>query len=140
MKINLKITLLFIIIFSSCNAQEETSSSIEFTYLAQTRGSYINITFTKDSLHLNSTEKNKIIDLNEKQRENILQEISKINLSEISLLIAPSNKRFSDRTLSAKFTFKKENEVYTSSDFDHENPPEKLKSLYSILKKIIKKG
>lgn len=140
MRIILKIPLLLIVIFSSCNAQEETSDSLEFTYLALTRGSYINITFTKDSLNLNSTEKNKTIDLNEEQRENILQEISKLNLSEINLLLAPSNKRFSDGTLSAKFIFKRANETFTSSDFDHENPPEKLKSLYSLLKKIIKKG
>ena len=136
-----KITpLLLVIIFSSCNAQNVSKDSIELIYIAQTRGSSLNITFKHNSLYLKSNESDKSLVLSKQQREKILEEVSKINLSEISNLKAPSNKRFSDGTLIAKFIIKKESETYTSSEFDHENPPKELKSLYVLLKFIIKKG
>jgi hypothetical protein len=140
MKCSKIITLLLVVLFSSCNAQDEANDSIELVYLAQTRGSSINITFKNDSLYLKSNESDESLVLSKQQIEEILEEVSKINLSEISNLKAPSNKRFSDGTLIAKFIIKKESETHTSSEFDHENPPKELKSLYALLKLFIKKG
>ena len=135
-----KVTLLIIVIFSTCNAQEGFNDSIEINYIAQTRGSYLNITIINDSLNLKSSESNKTLILSKKQREEIQDEVSKINLSEISDLEAPSNRRYTDGALSAKFSIKKAQQTFFSSNFDHENPPKELKPLYDLLKLYKKKG
>ena len=57
-------------------------------------------------------------------------------LSEIENLEAPTEKRFTDGALSASFTIKKDDVVYTSSDFDHQNPPKELKELYQFLEEF----
>ena len=93
MKFSKIIPLLLVVLFSSCNAQDASNDSIELMYLAQTRGSSINITFKNDSLYLKSNEGDKSLVLSNQQREEISEEVSKINLSEISNLKAPSNKR-----------------------------------------------
>jgi hypothetical protein len=139
MKFLKKLTLLIVLIFSSCSAQEETNNSLEVKYIAQTRGSFLNITFRNDSLYLKSTERNKTLLLSKEQSKEIQEKVSKIKLSEIRNLEAPSSKRYSDGALSAKFSIKKGQQTFLSSDFDHINPPKELKPLYDLLNLYIKK-
>ena len=140
MKLLKKITLLTLIVFSSCNAQEESNTNLEVIYYAQTRGSSINITFKNDSVLYKTNLKGKTILLSKEKQKEIQEEVVKINLEEISNLKAPSERRFTDGALSANFTIKRGSNVFISSDFDHENPPKELVPLYNILKEIIKKG
>ena len=128
------------VFFSSCIAQEESNTNLKIFYLAQTRGSFLNITFNENTISYKSNDKTVSLDLSETQIENITLEVSKINLKEIYKLTSPSNKRFTDGALSASFKIVKDNNEYVSSDFDHELPPKELVPLYNLLIGIIKKG
>ncbi|WP_147266208.1 hypothetical protein [Polaribacter sp. WD7] len=135
------ILTLFLIPLLACSAQqEETNKFIEITYSARTRGYQMTIIYKEDKLTVSSNISNKTISLTNKQQVKIQKEVSKIVLSEINNLKAPSDKRFIDGTLSASLKIKNNSGTYISSDFDHENPPKELRFLYLLLESIIKKG
>tara|TARA_R110001592_G_scaffold87871_2_gene259226 strand:- start:5053 stop:5385 length:333 start_codon:yes stop_codon:yes gene_type:complete len=90
-----------------------------------------------DTIAFKSDSEDKPIILSEIEVNNINDVISKIKLSKIADLIAPSNKRFYDGALIGRFTIKKNDTSYVSSDFDHENPPKELLALYKIVQKLI---
>lgn len=138
---NFNITLLlFVVLFTNCNAQQESlEGSLEIEYTARTRGSSVIIIYKENSLTLRSTSEDKLINLKEEDKKRIHVEVSKIKLSEIKDLKAPTEKRFTDGALSAHFVIKKEGITYVSSDFDHEYPPKELTMLYDTLIAIIKK-
>ena len=141
MKLFKKNIFFVLITFFACNAQQEvTNYSIALIYKAQTRGAQITITYKEDKIVFISGSDHKTIKLTKKQKQQIQIEVSKIVLSEINNLTAPSDKRFTDGALFASFQIKKNIDSYTSSDFDHKNPPEELKPLYILLESIIKKG
>jgi hypothetical protein len=138
MKVLKKITLLILIVFSNCIAQENSTEILEVSYFAQTRGSSLKITFKNDSVLYKTNLKDKTLVLSKHLQQKIQEEVKKLNLKEISSLKAPSNRRFTDGALSANFTIKTNTNVFTSSDFDHENPPKELIPLYNLLKKAKK--
>ena len=136
----LKITVPFIfIIFVSCSAQEKNKKEVfKISYKAETRGSFIIIHFKDSSLVLKSTSTDKSIVLSNAEVINIQNIASKIKLSEIGALIAPSNERYRDAALTGSFIILKNDTSYTSSNFDHGNPPKELQELYNILQKYLK--
>ncbi|ARV15720.1 hypothetical protein [Polaribacter sp. SA4-12] len=138
MKLLKKITLLLLIVFSSCIAQEDSNKIIEVQYVAHTRGTSLSITYKNDSVKYKTNSKDKTLVLSKHLQQKIQEEANKLNLKEISSLKAPSNRRFTDGALSANFTIKTNTNVFTSSDFDHENPPKELAPLYNIFKKAKK--
>lgn len=140
MKIIKKVFLLVVFTFLNCNAQEEIKSSLEVIYDAKTRGSFVLLKYTNNTLIYESSFKTNTVAINNKQKEELEEIIQKINLSEINNLTSPSTKRFSDGALSAHFIIKQGIKKYKSSDFDHENPPSELLDLYHKLINIIKKG
>ena len=135
----LKNTIAFLIlILTSCTAQNKDDNSIfGIIYEARTRGSEIKIEFKNGTLFFKSNSEEKSIVLNDAQINDIQNVAQEIKLTKIADLIAPSDKRFSDKTLSARFIIKKNDISYISSDFDHGNPPKELKELYLILEKYI---
>ena len=136
----LKITVPFIfIIFLSCSAQEKNKKEVfKISYKAETRGSFIIIHFKDSSLVLKSTSTDKSVVLSNAEVINIQNIASKIKLSEIGALIAPSNERYRDAALTGSFIILKNDTSYTSSNFDHGNPPKELQELYNILQKYLK--
>ena len=136
----LKITVPFIfIIFVSCSAQEKNKKEVfKISYKAETRGSFIIIHFKDSSLVLKSTSTDKSVVLSNAEVINIQNIASKIKLSEIGALIAPSNERYRDAALTGSFIILKNDTSYTSSNFDHGNPPKELQELYNILQKYLK--
>ena len=136
----LKITVPFIfIIFLSCSAQEKNKKEVfKISYKAETRGSFIIIHFKDSSLVLKSTSADKSVVLSNAEVINIQNIASKIKLSEIGALIAPSNERYKDAALTGSFIILKNDTSYTSSNFDHGNPPKELQELYNILQKYLK--
>ena len=136
----LKITVPFIfIIFLSCSAQEKNKKEVfKISYKAETRGSFIIIHFKDSSLVLKSTSADKSVVLSNAEVINIYNIVSKIKLSEIGDLIAPSNERYKDAALTGSFIILKNDTSYTSSNFDHGNPPKELQELYNILQKYLK--
>lgn len=135
----IKYTIPFILlIFFSCKAQNQNESyHFEVIYKAQTRGSFVRIEFKDNTIFYKSTTNEISRKLNHKETSEVNKIITKINLSKIENLKAPTNKRFTDGALIANFTIKRNGVIYKSSDFDHENPPNKLKDLYKLLKEFL---
>ena len=84
------------------------------------------------------TSADKSVVLSNAEVINIYNIVSKIKLSEIGALIAPSNERYRDAALTGSFIILKNDTSYTSSNFDHGNPPKELQELYNILQKYLK--
>jgi len=121
--------LLFIIlslIFSNkdcSNNPQELINAIE--YSASTRGSSVQIVTTPDQLKYNDD----IIELNCKQWSLLIKLVENIELKNINLLETPSQDRFRDAAMTAELKIKTSENTFTSSQFDHGNPPEELKTL-----------
>jgi hypothetical protein len=138
MNILIKVVLPIIVLFASCSLQKKVADSIvDVYYEAETRGSFISIHFKGNAVAFKSVSADKLIDLSKIEVNDTKRIISKIKLSKIPHLIAPSNKRFYDGALIGRFTIKKNNSSYVSSDFDHGNPPKELLALYKIVQKFI---
>ena len=126
--------LLLMVFFFNCNAQSTSNNKVlKITYNAETRGSFINVLFENKNITFKKNNSTKTNQLTEIENEAIINALKEINLTEINSLKAPSDNRFSDGALSAKFIITKDDSVYTSSEFDHDNPPEELKYLFSLL-------
>lgn len=139
MNILLKITIPFILLFMSCSVQKEIDNAIyDVYYEAKTRGSFINIHFKEHTIAFKSATEDKSMVLSKIEASTINEIISKIKLSEISNLKAPSDKRFYDGALIGNFTIKKNDTSYVSSAFDHGNPPKELLALFNKLQSFIK--
>lgn len=125
-----------LILIASCSPQENSvSSDLEIIYKAETRGSSFRLHFKGNTITLEDNNNEKLTTLSNSQVKKINELVLKIKLSEMEALKAPSNKRFSDGALSANFSIKKDSKSYMSSDFDHGNPPKKLKNLFLLLQK-----
>ena len=132
---------LFVVLFSNCNAQQESIyDSLEIEYTTKTRGNSVIIIYKENSLTYTSTSEDKLINVKGEDKKKLFDEVSKIKLSKIKDLKAPTEKRFTDAALFANFVIKKEDITYISSDFDHEYPPKELTMLYDTLIAIIKKA
>lgn len=127
-----------LLIFESCAAQQK-NLDINVFYEAQTRGSFIQYELTNNIFTINKNSENKSIILNDAEIKEFKIAIQKINLLEIKNIKAPSDKRLIDVALSANFKFIKNNMLFTSSEFDHENPPKEFYELYFLFKKLSNK-
>ena len=132
-----RISLITLIIATSCIAQQEKQDYLEVIYNAETRGSILKITYVDHKIFYKNNTIEKTITLNAKEVKLIYEAISKIGLSKIKNLKSPSNKSFSDAAMSANFKIKTKKATFISSSFDHENPPKELSLLYKILIKNI---
>jgi hypothetical protein len=129
---------IIILVFTvSCSAQQEINQVIEIEYQATTRGSSEMIQIISNKLSYKTNNSLKELILDEKKIRAIQSVVSDINLAEIKHLTAPSNNRFHDGALIASITIQKEEHVYTSSNFDHGNPPKELKPLIDLLNKYL---
>ena len=136
MNIYLKIISLFLLL--GCATTKDKNILIDVIYEAQTRGRSELVTFSDKQLLINTSTEKKTIDLSDNQVKYINTLISKLTLDKISDLEAPSNKRAYDGALNAIIKIKAEKETYTSSVFDHDNPPKALKKIVKILRTYIK--
>ncbi|WP_435414144.1 hypothetical protein [Polaribacter aestuariivivens] len=139
MKNSYKILMCLLLIAHSCSAQNNDIDSLFIEYNAHTRGNFLNIKLEKDILTFETPSVNKKLNLEKDEIEKIKAEISTINISKIHSLKAPSTKRFSDGTMIAFFTIKTSNNEFTSSEFDHQNPPKELLKLYHLLESYVNK-
>ncbi|SNR17489.1 hypothetical protein [Tenacibaculum jejuense] len=136
-----KVILLIIIITSfSCVSQKEnqTSEILEVVFDAHTRGAIENISVIDNAVTYKNYSTTKTFTLEQNQKEHLLNLIQKLDLKFISELQAPSNNRASDAALHASLIIKTTNEVFTSSEFDHDNPPDELKSIVDLLHDFVK--
>ncbi|WP_157480475.1 hypothetical protein [Gillisia sp. CAL575] len=136
--------LIFILLFpilmaETCSQNNEQNKEISFTYETMTRGSRANYTLTKEDIkvvrnmggEIKASEK-----MTSKDWENLLEKMKEIDVSNISKLKPPSDKRTFDGAAHAILTIKKGDEVYKTNSFDHGNPPSELKSLVKAILRL----
>ena len=107
------------------------------TLSAQTRGASKIIIITNIEGGYKTLHQEKLFSLSDKEKQQLNSFVSNVNLSEISQLIAPSQKRFSDGALAADLEIQIGEKIYNSSQFDYDNPPKELKNLIGFLKSLI---
>ena len=133
------ISLSFVILITNCSSSKKiTASNFEVVYEAQNRGNFEKIILSKKNLQLSTRTDKKTVVLSKEKIKSINTILSNIKLSEIANLKAPSNKRFYDGAMNATINIKKEKDSFTSSSFDHDNPPKELKELVSFLRSYLK--
>lgn len=143
MKAILKLTLFSatLLLFISCVAQKQNTSQVSFEELvfnAQTRGRSENISLTNNKLTYKTLQESGSYNLTQEELQQIQKEIAKINLNKIATLKAPTDKRMFDGALIAHLTLKTKEGNFTSSNFDHDNPPSELKALIDLLRSYCK--
>ena len=113
-----------------------------FEYSALSRGSYKNIIIDKNTVKVLNKRNIKplIKPCNEIQWSLLLDMVKRVDLETISNLKAPSSKRLYDGAAIGNLSITYNGKNYTSSSFDHGNPPEELaeivKEILSMSEKI----
>jgi len=130
--LKLQFLLLFIIICFSCNSQESTTIK-QIDYSASTRGSSIKIIAYPNQIVYN----NEILEITPKKWTSLTSLIQEINLDNLKNLKAPSEDRFRDAALAAEIKIITSENIFTSPQFDHGNPPKELKPLLDKLNALL---
>jgi hypothetical protein len=107
-------------------------TALSFEYEAQTRGTYNKVVVTQDS----------IITIKDRGMKNVVSKpvsssdwnylmgnARKMNLEGLKDLKAPSTKNYADAALAANLKVIKGTTTYTSSTFDHGNPPAQISGI-----------
>lgn len=111
--------------------KNEKIDKIEIT--EKTRGTNRIISFTPTSKIVSVNGNITTTELSSIEWQNILKQITTIDLSKISLLESPTTNRYSDKALSSKISIISNGKNYQSLDFDAGSPPKDLENLYNVL-------
>jgi len=133
-RIQLQLLIFISILCSSCYSQKSNNSIKQVEYFASTRGSSIQIIIRQNEVICNDIS-NKI---SNKEWSSIVALVSASNLDNIENLQAPSDKRYRDAALAAEIKITTSEKIYTSSQFDHGNPPKEISKLVSKIQKLSK--
>jgi len=126
------ITLLLFSFTGMCTSQQKISFD-KIHYTAHSRGVLKEITITQDSLIYKSLNDTKKYSLNKDERSKIQLLFMNLKVEEIHLLKPKSNHNITDRALIASLEIYVKKKSYKSLDFDHLNPPEKLKPIVDYI-------
>ena len=123
--------LLTFISFGCYSQKSITVKQIE--YFASTRGSSIQILVNVDHIIYNDT----IFKITPKKWNSLTSLVQKINIDKLNNLQAPTEDRFRDAALAAEIKITTFDTTYTSSQFDHGNPPKEIKKLVQELLNLV---
>ena len=124
--------LLCIVVFGCCTAQT-TKERIFIKYEAITRGSFIEITTSLDSISYKDTNTTKTVQLSKKATAKISSLISALKLHKLKEFQVSSINSARDAALQATFSIIKNGKSYKTLPFDHGNPPKEIKFLIEFL-------
>lgn len=118
--------------------KDKAKEDITFIYQAAGMITYKKVTITQDTVITanDRDESNEITTaLEENSWKELMNELQKIDVNTLNELKAPSTGYTYDAALGATLTIKKDGVNYTSTMFDHGNPPQAIKGLVnSIIK------
>lgn len=115
---------------------------VSIAYVIQSRGVYEKVWVDQHNLYVvdNRDQKNvKSTAILKQDWEELLVLVGNLNLNILPDLKAPSEKRFSDGAPIGSLTIKTDQGEVQSSEFDHGNPPEQLKTILNKLLSIKEK-
>jgi heat shock protein HslJ len=102
------------------------------SYTAETRGSYQNVSVSKEVISVSNSRNNdatKTYTCSKQDWDEVVTLLSKINLTKINNLKAPSTKSYSDAAMAATLKLTIDGKEITTPSFDHGNPPEAILAL-----------
>tara|TARA_R110002012_G_scaffold263456_2_gene446430 strand:+ start:82615 stop:83049 length:435 start_codon:yes stop_codon:yes gene_type:complete len=132
MKNLILLSVVFFIVACGANKNENNSCPSGILYKAESRGIYVNIVLNKSTLTIEkdrNKKNSKTIDLNKNDWAQICSIVEKINLKNIKNIKSTSEDRFIDKAAIAELKIEFQDKQYKSNNFDHGNPPAKLKEL-----------
>lgn len=137
--------LFFITVFS-CRAQQpsfESKEETEIHYSAFTRGRKINVDIKRDTIFFLEkgwdVQDSLEVPLSEKQELRLDSIINAIDLSALSDIPAPSNRRQTDGDWHARIEISTGNATYKSQSFDKREPIRELIPLIMFMQEILDK-
>ena len=136
------ILLSLISVDHSCSQSKKNQDTISIEYSAHSRGTYKHIIVNKKQISIeNKRGESPIIKTcNEAHWDALLKALKPVDVANIPNLKAPSEKRFYDGAAIATLTIIYNGETYTTTSFDHGNPPieiaELVKEILSISENI----
>ena len=108
---------------------DKAKAAISFEYEALTRGAYKKVVVTQDSIITIKDRGMKDVvtkAVNKKDWDYLIVSAKKINLEGLKDLKAPSTKNYADAALAANLKVIENDATYSSSTFDHGNPPAEI--------------
>ena len=117
--------IIFMISIGSSCISTQNKAIEKVVYSASTRGSSIQVVIIPNQLTVNE----KVVEISAKNWKSLTRIIKTVDLENLSILEAPSQNRFRDAALAAELKIVTAEESFTSSQFDHGNPPEELKAI-----------
>ena len=136
------IAILAITIVQSIFSQERISE-LSCEYEASSRGFYQRIKVEKGILFFQENRnksKDVTVEIDEKQWEKLVGLVKKVELESLSLFKAPSKRREIDGAAIAKLKVIKNENEFTSTNFDHGNPPLEIKNLVNYIISLSQSG
>lgn len=125
--------ILVLLMAKGCTNSElkKESENISFEYEAHTRGGYKKILAKQDTVYTIKTRNGEPIQkaLSKSDWNSLLNLLSKVDVTKIADLKAPTEKRFYDGAMIAGLKVIYKDKIYESSNFDHGNPPAEIKDL-----------
>lgn len=128
---------ILLLIITSCASQQSTIKNADVIYEAVTRGSSKKIIIINNTLNYKTNNTSKTVTISLDDRNDLNNEIDKLNLQDLENLPAPTHKRLYYKALSEKLTIKINEKTYTSSTFDDGFPPVELKSIVNLLERLV---
>ena len=138
MRITFLALFIFLVSENDCSNQEVNNTE-SFSYETFTRGSTTMYTVTPERIKVKSTGLNSNENSNSITKEewnSLLDNLKKIDASEMSKLKAPSDDRASDRGLHAILSVRKNDTIYKTNSFDHGNPPAEVQPLVEAILRL----
>ena len=139
------------IILNACGASKNITSDVEnatstsskllqeqvtaIQYQATSRGLYKMVEANKNTINYQNsrTEKATSKPCSEADWSNVLQKLNTVDVSKLDQIEAPTKAHQYDGAALATLTIIKDNKTYTSTTFDHGNPPKQLEGIVNQL-------
>lgn len=125
--------ILILVLAKGCTSSElqKESENISFEYEAHTRGGYKKVLAKQDTVYTIKSRDGKAVEksLSKSDWNSLLNLLSKVDVTKIADLKAPSEKRFYDGAMIAQLKVIYKDKTYESATFDHGNPPAEIKDL-----------
>ena len=111
---------------------KSATAALSFEYEAMTRGAYKKVVVTQESIvTIKDREIKDVVSkaITKGDWDKLAAAAAKLDLDGLETLKAPSNKNHADAALAANLKVMKDGKTYSSSTFDHGNPPAEIAPL-----------
>lgn len=135
------ICLLFLFTEKGCqNSRFNNNQTTIIEYSESSRGFYYNVVINENRVLIqeNRTSKPQSYPLKREHWNSLLKSLKIIDIEQIPFLKIPSEERSRDRAIIASLKITQGATAYETPEFDHNNPPKKIKALVKEILSISK--